>query len=208
MTATMRSADMARVARSMDMSENPVLIHASPVHDHVKYSIIPRPSNAFGFDGKDNLTGMKPGLLQLLERIYLNDYFRDKEDGRQPKKCLFFFRGFQKMLDLYTYLADRTGLRTADVADHVMIHSDLSLATEKVVVERLNQYEIILATTRLLLGVNISDISLVIFVQPFGEVEALVQGGGRGGRKRTDGMRNNVQVWSLNLIRNSNTITG
>ena len=144
-TATMRSADMARVARSMDMSENPVLIHASPVHDHVKYSIIPRPSNAFGFDGKDNLTGMKPGLLQLLERIYLNDYFRDKEDGRQPKKCLFFFRGFKKMLDLYTYLADRTGLRTADVADHVMIHSDLSLATEKVVVERLNQYEIILA---------------------------------------------------------------
>ena len=178
----------------MDISSNPVLIHASPVHRNVKFSIIPRPSNAFGFDGADNSLGQKPGLLQLLERVYLRNYFEDKKSGRQPKKCLMFFRGYKKMMSVHSYLAEQTGLRTADVADHVMIHADLSLATEKVIVERLNSYNIILATTRLLLGVNISNISIVIFVQPYGEVEALVQGAGRGGRKRSDGLRGKVQV--------------
>ena len=38
---------------------------------------------------------------------------------------------------------------------------------------------------------------LVIFAQPFGEIEAMVQGGGRGGRKRSDGLRNTVQVYQL-----------
>lgn len=200
MTATLRVEDMARVAKSMDINSNPVLIHTSPVHNHVKFSIIPRPSNAFGFDGADHGAGEKPGLLQLLERIYLRNYFEDREAGRQPKKCLLFFRGFKKMLTLHSYLAEKTGLKTADVADHVMIHSDLSLATEKVVVERLNSYNIIMATTRLLLGVNISNVDVVIFVQPFGEVEALVQGGGRGGRKRSDGLRSQVQVSFVNFF--------
>ena len=123
-----------------------------PWHRHVKFSIIPRPSNAFGFDGADNSLGQKPGLLQLLERLYLRNYFEDIKAGRQPKKCLMFFRGFKKMASVHSYLAEQTGLTTADVADHVMIHADLSLATEKVIVERLNSYNIILATTRLLLG--------------------------------------------------------
>jgi len=191
---------MVRVAKSMDLCTNPVLIHASPVHSHVKFSLIPRPSNAFGFDGAENSAGNGQGLLQLLERIFLNNYFADKEAGRQPKKCLIFFRGFRMMMAIYSYLSERTGLRTADTADHVMVHADLSMATEKVIVARLNEYNIIMATTRLLLGINISDVSMVIFAQPFAELEALVQGAGRGGRKRSDGLRSQVQVSSTRFI--------
>ena len=104
------------------------------------------------------------------------------------------------MLALFSYLSQRSGLRRADTADHVMVHADLSPATEKVIVARLNEYNIILATTRLLLGVNISNVSLVIFAQPFDQVEAVVQGGGRGGRKRSDGLRSTVQVSSIQFI--------
>ena len=101
------------------------------------------------------------------------------------------------MLPCYQHLVKETGQRRADTSDFVMIHADLSSVTEKAVVERLNDYTIILATTRLLLGVNIAGVDMVIFTQPYGEIEAMLQGGGRGGRKRGDGLRNTCQVYQL-----------
>ena len=174
MTATMRVGDMRRVARSLDVRSSPVVIHSSPVHEHMKLSVVTRPSNAYGFDGLTK--GSKPGLLQLLHRVYFKHFFDDVAAGRRPKKVIIFFRGFPKMLECYKYLVKTCGQGTADVANFVMVHADLSAVTEKVIVERLNEYSVILATARLLLGVNIENVDMVIFVQPFGEVEALVQG--------------------------------
>ena len=49
----------------------------------------------------------------------------------------------------------------------------------------------------MLLGVNISNIDIVIFLRPYNHPAAIIQGGGRGGRKQEDGKRRRVQVYQL-----------
>ena len=68
---------------------------------------------------------------------------------------------------------------------------------EKVICERLQEVTIILATTRVLLGMDFHGVDIIIFASPFNEVGALLQGGGRGGRRRPDGRRGLVQVYQL-----------
>ena len=49
----------------------------------------------------------------------------------------------------------------------------------------------------MLLGIDLPDIDIVIFLRPYNQLAALVQGGGRGGRKLGNGMRRRVQVYQL-----------
>ena len=63
--------------------------------------------------------------------------------------------------------------------------------------ERIDEVTVFLATTRILLGVDFKAVDIVIFTSPFNDLAALLQGGGRGGRRRPDGMRSRVQVYQL-----------
>ena len=65
------------------------------------------------------------------------------------------------------------------------------------ILERLEQVTVILATTRVLLGMDFKKIDIVIFAGPFNDMASLLQGGGRGGRRRPDGLRGLVQVYQL-----------
>ena len=49
----------------------------------------------------------------------------------------------------------------------------------------------------MLLGIDLAEIDMVIFLRPYNQVAALVQGGGRGGRKTADGKRRRVQVYQF-----------
>ena len=49
----------------------------------------------------------------------------------------------------------------------------------------------------MLMGINLKKIDMVIFVRPYNHPSAVVQGGGRGGRKQTDGKRRRVIVYQL-----------
>ena len=49
----------------------------------------------------------------------------------------------------------------------------------------------------MLLGLDLKQIDMVIFLQPYNEVAPVLQGGGRGGRKKLNGFRNTVQVYQL-----------
>ena len=49
----------------------------------------------------------------------------------------------------------------------------------------------------MLLGLDLKKIDMVIFLQPYNELAPVIQGGGRGGRKKLDGFRNSVQVYQL-----------
>ena len=62
---------------------------------------------------------------------------------------------------------------------------------------RMDEVTVFLATTRVLLGMDFKNIDLVLFASPFNDVASLLQGGGRGGRRRMDGMRGLVQVYQL-----------
>ena len=47
------------------------------------------------------------------------------------------------------------------------------------------------------LGIDVAKIDVVIFIRPYDQLSAIVQGGGRGGRKLGNGMRRTVQVYQL-----------
>ena len=49
----------------------------------------------------------------------------------------------------------------------------------------------------MLLGIDLPKIDFVIFLRPFDQLAALVQGGGRGGRRMISGKRSRVQVYQF-----------
>ena len=79
----------------------------------------------------------------------------------------------------------------------VMNHSSLLPPTVKVLSERCNDISLYLSSNKMLLGIDLADIDIIIFVRPYDQLSALVQGGGRGGRKMVNGKRRLVQVYQL-----------
>jgi superfamily II DNA helicase RecQ len=198
-TATEKVVREVVVGLGLERSQrSTVMLVSNPVQEHIKMSVIKRPSNAFGIRGKEGKDGqLKPGLWALLHRIYFKDYFKDVQEGRQPKKALIFTRGMRLMVALHSHICSLTGQRSAKTADCVMVHGDLTPPTEKVILGRMDDINVFLATTRMLLGLDLSRIDVVIFLQPFDEDSGLLQGGGRGGRRKGNGFRCSVQVYQL-----------
>ena len=212
MTATAKEKELREIVKKMALREQPVLITSNPVQPHIKLSVIRRPSNAFGLAGKEGTDGkLKPGLWALLNEIYFREFLRDRAEGRVPKKCIIFCRGLRIMAAIHSHLSTVTGYCNDRDAPFVMFHSDLTPATEKVIIDRLDEYDLLFASTRGLLGINFKMIDVVIFLQPFDESAFLLQGGGRGGRKQLDGLRRCVQVYQLwnpeDLTRQNKTMT-
>ena len=54
-----------------------------------------------------------------------------------------------------------------------------------------------LATSKMLMGVDIEQISVIVFVRVLNQMHYLLQGAGRGGRKSLSGKRNKVVVYIL-----------
>ena len=198
MTATAKKSEVQEVVRFMGLREPPVLITANPVHSHIKLSVVRRPSNAFGMAGREGSDGvLKPGLWALLNEIYFREFFRDRAEGREPKHALIFCRGMRIMSKLHSHLCTISGYCDARDAPFAMFHADITPATEQVILDRMDDYQALLSTTRGLLGYNFKKIDIVIFLQPYDESAFLLQGGGRGGRKQLDGLRRCVQVYQL-----------
>ena len=79
----------------------------------------------------------------------------------------------------------------------VMNHSSLLPPTEKVLAERSSEISLYLSSNKMLLGIDLPRIDIVIFLRPFNQLAALIQGGGRGGRRMGNGLRRTVQVYQL-----------
>ena len=78
-----------------------------------------------------------------------------------------------------------------------MNHSCLLPPTEKVLAERASEISLYLSSNKMLLGIDLADIDVVIFLRPYNQPAALVQGGGRGGRRMENGKRRRVQVYQF-----------
>ena len=200
MTATATDSEIRDVVKALGLREPPVVLAANPVQTHIKFSILRRPSNNFGFEGTEKIDGSRnPGLLDLLERVYLKQYVQDLNSGKEPKKAIIFCRGNSMLGEVYCHLMAATNYRFKDCRDapFVMNHSSLLPPTEKVIADRVSEISLYLSTNKMLLGVDLPNIDIIIFLRPFNQVAALIQGGGRGGRKRIDGLRSSVQVYQF-----------
>ena len=76
-------------------------------------------------------------------------------------------------------------------------HSSLLPITVKILEERSSEISLYLSSNKMLLGIDLANIDVIIFLRPYDQPSALVQGGGRGGRKLESGKRRMVQVYQL-----------
>ena len=185
MIATATAKEIEAVIAALGLRKSPVLLTSTPVQSHIKFSIIRRPSNNFGLDGTTNVKGgYNPGLMDLLQRVYLGKYLEDLKMGREPKKGIIFCRGNGVLGAVYSRLMELTDYRYKDCRDSpfVMNHSSLLPPTEKVLAERASDISLYLSSNKMLLGIDLAKIDVVIFLRPYNQVAALVQGGGRGGQ--------------------------
>ena len=84
----------------------------------MKFTVVRRPSNNYGLDGYvDKKGSRKPGLMDLLERVYLRCFLEDLEAGVRPKKCIIFCRGNSMMGAIYSRLMELTGYKYRDCRD-------------------------------------------------------------------------------------------
>ena len=115
MTATATNEEIKEVVTALGLRSLPVILTSSPVQSHIKFSMIRRPSNNFGLDGSTNQKGVKnPGLMDLLMRVYLQQYLEDLKIGRNPKKCIIFCRGNGTLGAIYGHLMELTNFKYKD----------------------------------------------------------------------------------------------
>ena len=200
MTATATEKEIVDVVKALGLRAPPVILTASPIQAHIKFSIIRRPSNNYGLEGTVTKKGVKnPGLLDLLDRVLLRKYVEDLRVGAEPKKAIIFCRGNGLLGSIYSHLMNLTEHRFKDCRDapFVMNHSSLLPPTEKVIADRASEISLYLSSNKMLLGIDIPKIDIIIFLKPYNQVAALVQGGGRGGRRLETGMRRRTVVYQF-----------
>ena len=200
MTATSTESEIKEVVTALGLRSPPIILTSSPVQSHIKISIVRRPANNFGLDGTVTSKGeKKPGLMDLLLRACLRQHLEDLERGKKPKKCLIFCRGNGVLGAIYSRLMELTNYKYKDCRDSpiVMNHSSLLPPTEKVLADRSSEISLYLTTNKMLLGIDLAEIDLVIFLRPYNQPAALIQGGGRGGRRLESGKRRRVQVYQF-----------
>ena len=80
----------------------------------------------------------------------------------------------------------------------VQVTSSVAPITEAKIQER-QDIKLYVSTTKMLMGVNVPDISVVIFLRPLNMLHYVAQGAGRGGRRSGDnsGLRNRVVTYLL-----------
>ena len=100
-------------------------------------------------------------------------------------------------MDTYEYLLDQLPEFDNKSIPFVMNHGSIGEATDKNIIERKNTIKLFLATQKMLMGVDLTDIQVVIFVRPMNRLQHILQGSGRAGRKMVSGRRQRVLVYVL-----------
>ena len=198
MTATATEDEVREIKECLGLKDV-VVLRASPVQEHFKFLALRRPSNNCGFDGDTDKNGrFHPGLSSILNRLYLNKFIECLMAGIEPKKCIIFFRTEMQLLAAYEDLQEKLPqFSDNESIPFVMNHGGVGEATEQNIVLRRNSIKLFLTTSKMLMGIDLDDINIVIFVRPPNKLHHILQGAGRAGRRRADGGRQKVLVYVL-----------
>ena len=201
MTATASDQNIKDMKECLGFKDDQIIIlKASPVQDHVKFVTLRRPPNGSGFDGDFTASGsFKPGLGSSLDLIYLQRFVDDIRNGKPTKKAIIFFRTEMQLIATFEYLLEMLPEFDGDNKSipFVMCHGALGKATDENIVKRKNEIKLFLSTSKMLMGVDLLDIQIVIFVRPMNQLQHILQGAGRAGRRKVDGSRKRVLVYLL-----------
>ena len=178
MSATTTDREISGIISNLRLRERPVILQASPVQSHHKFITVRRPPNTCDPEGRvDKLGNEKPGLIQLLNRIFLTKYIENMRQNLPVKKGLILFRTERHMLDVFEYVREQLPwFKDMNSIPYVMNHGGLGPATSKNIISRKNEISLFLATSKMLLGIDIEGISVIIFVRPMNMMHYILQG--------------------------------
>ena len=108
MSATRTKSEIGELKINLGLREaDTIVLQASPIQSQHNYVKLRRPANIYGSSGLEDDERAKPGLIQLLDRIYLDEYVRSIKNGEKPKKAILFFRREDDIPDVYDELCER-----------------------------------------------------------------------------------------------------
>ena len=93
MTATCCPDEVEEVKKTLGLRDaNTVVLKSNPIQSQICFVKVERPPNLYGTFGQEEDDPVKPGLIHVLNRIYLNQYVRDLRRGQSPKKSNNFLQ--------------------------------------------------------------------------------------------------------------------
>ena len=201
MTATATIAEIEELKVNMGFrSVNTVVLSADPIQSQFTYMRVERPPNIRGTSGIEEMNGqVKPGLVHLMRRLFLDIYVQKIREGKPVKKSIWLCKNKSDVADLYDELCDMLPEQAANplTCPFVMNHSSVGPITADNIRKRRGDINLYLATSVMLLGLDLSDIDVVGMIRPFNMCHDLVQAAGRGGRKLGNGQRRRVVFYLL-----------
>ena len=152
MTATATKEEVSAMTKNLGLRETPVILRASPIQDHIKFSVVKRPPNIHGMDSELTVTGTEqPGLLALLDRLYLAKFVDNTLKKIPVKKCLMLFRTQKHMVEVHDYVREQLPeFKDPSTRPYVMNHSALGPITSEFIVKQKNEFDLYLSTRYIL----------------------------------------------------------
>ena len=201
MTATGINEEIDEIKVDLGLRQhNTVVIKCNPVQNQFKFVRVQRPPNIYGsFGCETSAGGFQPGLVDLLNKLHLDNYVKKVTSGEPVKKSIWFFRNEDDIADVYDALCKRLPEQSNDplTCPFVMNHSNIGPVTAESYRRRKDQINLYLSTSVMLLGLDLSNIDIIGIVRPLNMLHYLIQAAGRGGRNTGTGQRRRVVCYLL-----------
>ena len=210
MSATATAEEIEELKVDLGLrSGNTVVLRSDPVQSQFMYMKVQRPPNVHGSFGSENSAGeFQPGLVDIMNRLFLDYYVEKIRKGESVKKSIWLFRNENDIADIYDALCERLPGQSEDPlrCPFVMNHSNIGPITAESYRQRRGEISLYLSTSVMLLGLDFSDVDIIGMVRPFNMLHYVVQAAGRGGRNMGNGQRRSVLfylLWNRNDIGNN-----
>ena len=210
MSATATTEEIEELKIDLGLrSSNTVVLRSDPVQSQFNYIRVERPANLHGSFGSENAAGeFQPGLLDVMNRLFLDNYVEKIKNGEPVKKSIWLFRKEDDIADVYDELCERLPKQSENplTCPFVMNHSNIGPITSESYRQRRGEISLYLSTSVMLLGLDFSDVDIIGMVRPFNMLHYVVQAAGRGGRNMGNGNRRRVLfylLWNKNDIGNN-----
>ena len=187
MTATATSAEIEELKLNMGLREvNTVVLRSDPVQSQFNFVRVERPPNIRGTSGIEEMDGsVKPGLIHVMKRLILDDYVKKIKNGEPVKRSLWLCRNISDVEDLYDELCEMLPEQASDplTCPFIMNHSSVGPITADNIRKRRASISLYLATSVMLLGLDLEEVDIIGMIRPFNHCHDILQAAGRGGRK-------------------------
>ena len=158
LSATVGKIEQKKIIEDLGMNNRPLkIIDYNPVPDHIVVTKLKRPSNQKPFNDEG-------GLKDVLVDLYLREFISDPLNCR---KAVIFCKNEEDLVNVYEFIEEQIGDNFTDMRRRpwVQYHSSVGINTMKWIHRRMGEVKLFIATYKLIMGVDIKNIDLAIFIR-------------------------------------------